>query len=56
MRLGRRPEVQTTDFQDVAACFQPILLFGRERASNNQKQNTVAFSARSGGELKSKTE
>jgi hypothetical protein len=33
-----------TDFQEVAACFQPILLFEREeRANNNQKQNTVTF-------------
>jgi hypothetical protein len=34
----------TTDFQDVAAFCQPILLFVREeRANNNQKQNTVTF-------------
>jgi hypothetical protein len=47
----------TTDFQDVAACLQPFLLFGREeRASNNQKQNTGTLQARGGGELKLKTE
>jgi hypothetical protein len=40
--------------------FEPILLFDFcERGTserNNQKQNTVTLSARSGGELKLKTE
>jgi hypothetical protein len=26
-RLGRWPELGTTDFQDVAACLEPILVF-----------------------------
>jgi hypothetical protein len=55
--LANRLKVSTTDFQDVASCFQLILLFDREvRASHNQKQNTVTFQRSSGAELKLKTE
>jgi hypothetical protein len=50
----------TTEFHDVAACFQPILLFDfRDRGTserNNKKQNTANLSVRSESELKLKTE
>jgi hypothetical protein len=42
--LGDRQRVSTTEFKKVVAYFQPILPFDREeRASKNQKQNTVTF-------------
>jgi hypothetical protein len=54
-KMNVRGPIGLTKFRDVVVCCQPILLFQRkERASKNQKQNTVTLPARSGSELKSR--
>ena len=49
-RLGRSTEVQTTDFQDVVACFRPILLFW-SRGTSEQRGQPVGGNVYAGFEL-----